>query len=68
MTKPKHRYIVHPERAAHVDAVGIVLCDECYERYRDERHESNGEFAKRPFLRELVARQHVLSLIKVTEL
>lgn len=61
MTKPKRTCIIHPEREAHVDATGILLCDECWQRYRNERRESNGEPAKRPFLRELVAMEHDLN-------
>lgn len=61
MSKPKRHCIIHPEREAHVDATGILVCPECWKRYRDERRDSGGEPAKRPFLRELVAKQHGLS-------
>lgn len=61
-TRPTKRMcVIHPDRLAHVDAVGIAICDECWTRYLDERWESNGEPSKRPFLRELVAREHDLN-------
>lgn len=58
MTKPKRTCILHPEREAVVDPAAIFICAECFTRYRTERRESEGEFRRRPFFQQLIAKQH----------
>lgn len=60
MAKPNRHCILHPDRPAHVDATGILVCGDCFTRYQLERRESNGEFARRPFFQSLINRYHNL--------
>lgn len=50
--KTKH-CVIHPDRVARVDAEGILVCDECHEKYVIERRH-NQEFIDRVFYRQLI--------------
>lgn len=58
MSKPKRTCVIHPDREAVVDATGILVCDDCFDRYRAERSESEGQFSRRLFFQQLIAKQH----------
>lgn len=52
--------VLHPKVESKVDAMGIPVCDDCYDRYRVERGRSNGDFKQRPFLQSLINARHGL--------
>lgn len=60
MSKPNRHCILHPDRPAHVDATGILVCDECWQRYATERRYWNGKPIDRPFFQQLVNTYHNL--------
>lgn len=51
---------LHPDRAARVDVTGILVCDECFERYQAERRSQQG-FNNRLFFQSLVIFQSLVS-------
>ena len=52
MSPTNRTSVIHPDRPARQSAVGIPVCDECWERYRTERRDNQG-IENRPFFREL---------------
>lgn len=50
--------VLHPDHLALNDAAGILVCDECFRAYQDERRKQEG-FAQRPFYQELNAARHL---------
>lgn len=49
---------IHPDRPARQEAVGHLLCDECFSRYREER--GLGGLKDRPFMQEILRRGYQL--------
>ena len=59
MVAKKQPCVLHPDRDARLDVTGILICDECFERFREERHAQQG-LANRPFYQSLVKAEHKL--------